>query len=498
MFFTKKRKRLLFGVGSILIFIVIINSVLSIVIKDKITNILLKSESKYYTANVGNVKFRLLRRSITLDSILLIPKQASLDSLEQNTIVKEALNTVSVASVKLGGIGIFSILFQSKIQVGLLEIKGLHIKKHIYPHKKNNKPKEKKALDLGAIKIAKLHGLQIDEIDIQDFIYEIKDVKSNELVFKNAPLSFKTTGFKLTEQKEFVFALEPLSEQIEIKDIKLNIDEDKIHFSIAKLAVDFKENLIEIQDLSYKPQLKSSVLAKSYPFSKSVMDLEVAAIKIHRFNLQKMLNLEGVFIDSIGVSGADLQLYKDKRLPIKKHKDRLLPNVALRQSKTPLYIGKITVKETAVLIEEQMAKRDTILRISLSNINVAINNISSLKEHEKESLTLDVKANLMEKAALKAHLSFPLKENANYFSYNGSLGAAKLGLFDAAIFPAIGLKVLEGNLDELRFSGTANNEKSSGQMTMKYHNLEAKVFKAHSLEKNKFLSWAVNAVLKKV
>ena len=34
-------------------------------------------------------------------------------------------------------------------------------------------------------------------------------------------------------------------------------------------------------------------------------------------------------------------------------------------------------------------------------------------------------------------------------------------------------------------------------MTMLYQNLEAKVFKAHSLEKNKFLSWSVNAIIKK-
>ena len=32
---------------------------------------------------------------------------------------------------------------------------------------------------------------------------------------------------------------------------------------------------------------------------------------------------------------------------------------------------------------------------------------------------------------------------------------------------------------------------------MLYHDLEAKVFKSHSLEKNKFLSWTVNTLIHK-
>ncbi len=49
----------------------------------------------------------------------------------------------------------------------------------------------------------------------------------------------------------------------------------------------------------------------------------------------------------------------------------------------------------------------------------------------------------------------------------------------------------------MKFSATANNSASNGRVTMLYDNLKANVFKANSLEKNKFLSWSVNAVIKK-
>jgi len=71
-------------------------------------------------------------------------------------------------------------------------------------------------------------------------------------------------------------------------------------------------------------------------------------------------------------------------------------------------------------------------------------------------------------------------------------------VFDIALYPALGLKILKGSLDNLTFSASANETKSQGSMTMLYHGLEAKVFKSSLIsEENKFLSWTVNSIIKK-
>ena len=93
--------------------------------------------------------------------------------------------------------------------------------------------------------------------------------------------------------------------------------------------------------------------------------------------------------------------------------------------------------------------------------------------------------------------NIPQTNKSNYFNFNGNLGSAKLRLFDSALFPVLGLKVLTGNLDSMTFSVHANNTTSNGSLTMLYHGLEAEVFKANSLEKNRFLSWSVNNIIKK-
>ena len=493
--FKFTRKKIIFLTSTILI-IFIINSIFSSVIENKISEFLLKNESKYYTAHVESSHFRLLRRSLVLNNLSLTPNQESLDSLMHNDSAKQALERITLSSVKFNGIGLINILFNDKIYIKTLEINDLHIIK--IQNAENTKiDKQRKALNLDSIYIKKLKGFQIDKIAVNDFVYETVDIESNEITFKNEPLNFVSSGFKLEEFDSQLFKLLPVKESFEISKIELNINALKYDFSVENIAINFTKKLIAIEKLRLKPQISKRKLALSYPFSKDVFDVEIEAFKIHNFNLTKLLNKEGIFIDSVYVSGLDLGLYKDKRRPFNKNKHKTLPHIALQNSKTPIYIAKINVEKSNVLIEEHLEKRDTLLVISLDSINAKIQNITSIKALSEQPMLVDVTATLMKKAALKVHINFPLKHHVQDFSFNGTLGAANLKLFDSALFPAIGLKVLDGRLISMVFDATANDDFSNGSMTMRYQGLEAKVFKANSLEKSKFLSWSVNTLIKK-
>jgi len=96
---------------------------------------------------------------------------------------------------------------------------------------------------------------------------------------------------------------------------------------------------------------------------------------------------------------------------------------------------------------------------------------------------------------MKIDIIMPLKNGQDMFYFNGSLSPTKFKYFDSVIVPAIGIKILQGDLDHLSFSASANSTSSNGKMTLLYHDLEAEVFKSKSNEENKFLSWTVNHVV---
>jgi hypothetical protein len=264
---------------------------------------------------------------------------------------------------------------------------------------------------------------------------------------------------------------------------------------LENLSFNFKDKRVTLKSLKFKPQIGKEELSKTYQFSKDVFNVEIEELNTYNFNLKKLLNNQGLFIDSISVSGLNLGLYKDKRLPFNSNKYKQLPHSALQQTEMPMLISKIKVNKSAILIEEHLEKKDTLMSVSFSDVDATIQNITSIDSLREKEMLVDLNALLMNKAPLKLHAGFSLK--SNYFNFNGNLGSAKLRLFDSALFPVLGLKVLTGNLDSMTFSVHANNTTSNGSLTMLYHGLEAEVFKANSLEKNRFLSWSVNNIIKK-
>jgi hypothetical protein len=101
----------------------------------------------------------------------------------------------------------------------------------------------------------------------------------------------------------------------------------------------------------------------------------------------------------------------------------------------------------------------------------------------------------MGKADLDIHINLPLKDDQKTFYFSGQLGASELKFYDSAIIPAVGLKILQGDLESLTFNASANDSASTGTMIMKYNNLEAEVFKHKNTEKSGFLSWSVNTLV---
>jgi len=361
----------------------------------------------------------------------------------------------------------------------------------------NIKKKPKKKLNIDSIYIKNLNGFKINKISVNNLIYQVTDVSTNKISFQNKSVSFNLSGFELEEYENDYFKLKPVNNKFEIKKINIDFPKKKYTFSIDAVSVDFEKDNIFIKNLTYKPLVKKDVLANEYKFNKEVFDLNIKKINLYNFDIGKILKNEGLFIDSIYISNLNLKLYKDKRKPFDLNKRPALPHIALKQMKTPLLIHKINISNSNLFYEEKLEKKELSLIVTLNNINSQISNISSIKKYRENPLKVNIKTKFMNSSDMNVDINLPLKNGQNTFYFNGSLGPSKFKYFDSVIIPAIGMKILQGDLDGLTFSASADDFSSSGKMTMLYHNLEAEVFKSKSTENSKFLSWTVNHVVHK-
>lgn len=467
-----------------------INAVISKVITTKINELVLKNSFQFYTTNVENVKFNIFQRSVTANNLSLTPTNESISKLKGKALEKKVLEKIRISKIKFQGIHLTKILFYDDIHINALLVDNLLFQDFINP-KMRGEPGEQNAFNLDSITIKQIKGLKIDKIEFKNFNYQQINVNTKQPIFHHDPFDLKIDGFVLKNIGNQVFKLMPIKNIFEIEDINIEFQKKGYGLQIGLVKLDFNNSVISIEKFKYKPLINKRTLANSYKFSKAVFDTEIDKIFIYNFQLKKMLKKQGVFIDSVEVMDLGLKVYKDKRKPFDETIRPKDPHVLLKEMKSPLHIQKIKVKNGSILFEAQLEKNDLIMTLNLNNINANINNISSIKRFRENPLEVDFRSDFMNKSKMHINILFPLNDFNNSFRFYGTLGPAKLKYFDSALYPTLGLKVLEGELDGLKFEAVAHSYSSEGKMTMLYHNLKAEVFKSHSLEENKFLSWVV-------
>ena len=294
-----------------------------------------------------------------------------------------------------------------------------------------------------------------------------------------------------------LFKLKLIDDEFKLDKIDIDFEELKYRLSVNRITANFEKKLLNIKKISLKPTVHRDALARSYKYTSEIYDVKIEDLNIYNYDLSRTLKNEGIFIDSIELMGLNLKIYKDKRKPFNTNKRPVLINYKLKKMELPLLIHKINIDNSNLKYEEREAKRTQLMTVSLNDIKVRINNITTIKTHRKTPLTIHLESKLMNKAKMEVKLNLPLADGHNTFYFNGSLAASKFKDYESALYPALGIKISNGYLDGLTFDASADNYSSFGKMTMLYHDLETKILKSESTDKSKFKSWGVNRLVHK-
>jgi len=492
----KKHKIVIGILGGLLLILIISNFVISGIISDKVVEMLQRQHNETFHISIGKTKFGLFDRSLVFNGIYLSPTDSSMLKLQKKTLGKNSLPKLSVSRIKLKGIHLASLLFSKD-----LIINRLIIDDPLYQHFSNGEepPSDQphKPIRLDSISLKELNGFQLDVIEVSNLKIQMIDIVTDEITFENKPLNFEVTGMKLEEVSENIFKLSPVKESFDISSINVEFPNVKYNFSIEALQYFYELNQIHISNIAYKPLVNKLTLANSYTYNSEVYDLSIKDIILYNLDLDKVIQKKGLFMDSIQISGVNAEIYKDKSKPFDLSRRPKFPQQLLKQMKTPVLIPKISIKDSDLKYEENLEDRDIDMIVTMNNLKVNIFNVTSIEENRKAPLKIDISTSFMGKSILNMDMILPLADDQQTFFFSGYLGPSKMYYYDKAIIPALGLKILKGDIESLSFMASADNFNSSGTMKFVYHDLEAEVLKNKNNDKNKFLSWSVNNLIHK-
>ena len=466
-------------------------------VEDRIAELINNNKSDKYTTSVGNVKFKLLDRSITLNNLFIGPKISNnLDSLSQN-IEHDSLEKITISSIKINDIYYLDYIRDKYVRIGEIDINDVFINEtnRKKSESKNTKQDGQPKIDLDSINIKGISGFEIDRFNFNNIQYTVVDSISYKPIFHHKPASFNIDGFQLTKVHDQIFKVDLIDNIYKINGIELSVSNENYNLAIEEVNFNTKTFDIQIKNLKLEPFEGKIALANKFKYNDPVLNFDIGMIQLYHFDLVRLLKKQGVFIDSILISKGSFEFYKDKRKPYNEKVVKKLPQQLLKEMKTPIFIDNITIDNCLLIAENRFPHKDLDMKLFINSIYGNVKNVSNIKEFAKTPMTLNTHAKLMNQGYMKVNFVIPLNDKKNTFYFDGSLSSSKFVYYDKVIYPALGLKILKGNLDYLTFKAKADNYSASGTMKMLYHDLDATVYKKKTHEKNKFLSWAIKTVL---
>ena len=495
----KLKKNYKIGIAILLGLVIILfagSLIISSLISKKVVDLLANQKNQNYHLSIDKTKFNLFDRAMVINEIHLSPSDSSMIKLRKNLSHLNTLNKISISRIEIRGIHLFPLVFSKKLIISKLIIDD-PIYQKFNNGKKVKSVEKKKPIKLDSIVIKDIGGFELDKIKVSNLKFQVIEVATDKITFENKPMSFELSGFKLEEVDNQVFKLLPVGNAFEMSNIHMNFPDKKYEFSLGKLQYNFEDDQLHIKNLSYKPSINKTKLASSYPFNSEVYTIDLKELRIFNLDLQKIIQNEGIFMDSIQISQCSIDIYKDKRKPFDENKRPEFPNDLLKKMELPILIPKISIEDSQLDYEEKLEKKGASMKVTLNKLNINIHNATSIKENREEPLKIEMNSKFMNKAPLHVTMNLPLKDDQNTFFFSGKLGASQFKYYDSVLVPALGVKITNGDLKSLTFQASANRYSSEGTMTMLYSNLEAEVLKQNNSEKRGFVSWSVNTLVHK-
>ena len=507
MTLSKKQKRwlIILGivVGILLVFVLALNLIIASVIEKKIINALKSHPEKNYHITLDRVGVNIINGNVNLRGLQIEPDSVFIEQLKRGELMQSMAIRAEVPLFRLAGFNLIDAIADGEIDIRKILIKNAKVQL-LVGKSQQKKPKSdeegKGKFKIDSIRIEGLSGIKLGKFDLTSFKIEVFDVVENKIISENKSLNIDIVGIESVklEGEDNYFAFHARNAELNLSEEGFKLPGGNYKISIKNMRMKLSDSLIVITDFVLKPQIEDRfAMAKKLVYTTGIFNVKVHEIRISEIDAARMLHKGELIIGHIQVSGMDMDIFKDKRKPWNKDLRPKYPNQALRNMDFPIYIGSIDVDESYLKYHEESAKEFGNLRVTLDKMKGSIKHITSLKDSSRKPMTANLRAKLFNTADMVVDMLLPLNSRVDTVFISGSLGKSKMSAFDPALFPALGMKITSGTLNNVVFKARANRRYIDGEMVMMYDGLETEVQKKNEKTENKFMSWLANSVVRK-
>lgn len=401
----------------------------------------------------------------------------SLDSLKHTT--------VSIKEINLKDLGYWSYLIGGKITVDAITIDAPEVVYHKHKYiKKRDSLKKKK----GLLKLYK--DVVIDKVAITSGSLEIYDQEKDSLVL--------STQLEHVIIEDLFVSNETLKEKIPVRfgNYTASVNQTFLRVSsfenleINSLNLENKDLTVHQAKLKtkYSEQELSKHITKERDHFKVILDSLVLKEIDFGFSEDQFFASSSL----LKIGSPRLELYRDK-LVADDLKRKPLYSKMLRTLPILLTVDSLAISNANIIYKEKVKELSPAGVIYFSKFNLNASKLSNTYI-EPNYTDINVNAQFMGVAPLKANWKFDVQDPNDTFSFEANLGHIKNTDLNGFTEPNL-LASLSGEINETRFTIHGNNTSSNVEMDINFEDFSVAILNKKGKKKKKLLSSIANLIL---
>jgi hypothetical protein len=259
--------------------------------------------------------------------------------------------------------------------------------------------------------------------------------------------------------------------EIRLKELKRKETGGYYTLEIADLLLKRDQHTLSCDSFMMIPTYSKIEFAHKKGTQSTWTAVNIPRIEIHGLDLNQHLD-STITASHILVSGARIEAFRDRRVPLRGKKEIPLPMKWMRELKLAVEVDTVTVKDMEIVYEHFAEKAFKSGRIRFSKLDGTFHNVINRSYSNVPPVTtLHATATVMSHGKIAADFKFPLEAGTPYEAH-GHITHLPLSELNPMIEKAMFMSVETGYLNDLAFQFHYNNDVSTGKVEVDYKDLK--------------------------
>jgi len=345
---------------------------------------------------------------------------------------------------------------------------------------------------------------QAGESTIEEISIDHIDLQKGKFALKNADFKAINLDSFVAKIEKFQFFTKRDSQQIVWKKVAFSgqqflLDGQKSdnQLLVDKIALT-NEKTMKLQDFRWKPKYSKTNYLNPYQYTKARIDAHIPSIELRQFPLDDLIFQQQFKAQSITTQNGILKIYSDRNKPQCTDCPKNYHYEGLIASELRLDIDSISIKNSTIFLEELGEGKTKAGHLDWSKVYASIYNLTNNQTKSKShpNTVADIQAVFVDEGNVELHFEFPNFNKNGDYTFHGGLDKVDLKEINTFLVFSKQFRIKQGKVTSFAFEGSGNSQSASGDMELRYKNLELELLKRDRSSRT-FLSKVVNVLIGK-